>query len=129
MKKQIGFILLFVSIFNFAQENNSKVNVSFFDGIAVAGYVDDGGFFNFTGPNVNLVHRNTKIMLGMLPSIRIKEDRSETTKNSILTPTLGMGITVAYRKLALQIPFYYNAKTATENGKWKMGIGLGYRFK
>lgn len=129
MKKQIGFILLFVSIFNFAQENNSKVNVSFFDGIALAGYVDDGGFLNFTGPNVNLVHRNTKIMFGMLPSLRIKEDRSETTKNSILTPNLGMGITVAYRKLALQIPFYYNAKTATENGKWKMGIGLGYRFK
>ncbi len=129
MKKLIGFALIFASISNFAQENNSKVNVSFFDGIAVAGYVDKGGFLNFTGPNVNFVHHQTKIMFGMLPSLRIKEDKSATTKNSVLMPTLGMGVTVAYKKLALQIPLYYNAKTAAENGKWNVGIGLGYRFR
>ncbi|WDF48513.1 hypothetical protein PQ459_08540 [Chryseobacterium sp. KACC 21268] len=129
MKKLISFAVLFISILNFAQENNSKVNVSFFDGIAVAGYVDNGAFLNFTGPNVNFTHNQTKVMLGMLPSIRIKEDKSGTTKNSIVTPNLGMGITVAYKKLALQIPLYYNAKSTTENGKWKVGIGLGYRFK
>lgn len=129
MKKLISFAVLFISILNFAQENNSKVNVSFFDGIAVAGYVDNGAFLNFTGPNVNFTHNQTKVMLGMLPSIRIKEDKSGTTKNSIVTPNLGMGITVAYKKLALQIPLYYNGKSTTENGKWKVGIGLGYRFK
>ena len=129
MKKLIGSALLFISIFNFAQENNSKVNVSFFDGIAVAGYVDNGAFLNFTGPNFNFTHHDTKIMLGMLPSIRIKEDKSNSTKNSIITPNLGMGITVAYKKLALQIPLYYNAKTSAEDGKWKVGIGVGYRFR
>ncbi|MCD9853132.1 hypothetical protein LUD75_00320 [Epilithonimonas sp. JDS] len=129
MKKLIGFALLFISILNFAQEKDSKVNVSFFDGIAVAGYVDKGAFLNFTGPNVNFVHHQTKFMLGMLPSVRIKEDNSSTTKNSIVTPNLGMGITVAYKKLAIQIPLYYNAKTATADGKWKMGIGVGYRFR
>lgn len=113
----------------FAQENNSKVNVSFFDGIAVAGYVDEGGFLNFTGPNVNFIYNQTKLMFGMLPSVRIKEDKSSTTKNSIVMPTLGMGFTVAYKKLALQVPLYYNAKTATDDGKWKVGIGIGYRFK
>lgn len=120
---------IFLSALLFAQENNSKVNASFFDGIAVAGYVDNGAFLNFTGPNVNFVYNQTKIMFGMLPSVRIKEDKSSTTKNSILTPNLGIGITVAYKKLALQIPFYCNSKTSTVDGKWKMGIGIGYRFK
>jgi len=129
MKKLIGFALLFISIFNFAQENSSKVNVSFFDGIAVAGYVDNGAFLNFTGPSVSFVKNQSKVMFGMLPSIRIKEDRSNSTKNSIITPNLGMGITVAYKKLALQIPLYYNAKTSAEDGKWKVGIGVGYRFR
>lgn len=32
-------------------------------------------------------------------------------------------------KIALQIPVYYNTKTATENGTWKMGAGLSYSFK
>jgi hypothetical protein len=129
MKKLIGFTVIFISIINFAQETNSKVKVSFFDGIAVAGYVDKGAFINFTGPNINFVHNQTKLILGMLPSMRIKEDKSATTKNSIITPNLGIGITVAYDKLALQIPFYYNAKTSTADGKWKIGIGFGCRFR
>ena len=129
MKKLIGSTLLFISILNFAQDNESKVKLSFFEGIAVAGYVDHGAFVNFTGPSVSFVQNQTKVMFGMLPSIRIKEDRSSSTKNSIITPNLGMGITVAYKKLALQVPLYYNAKTSTDDGKWKVGIGVGYRFK
>lgn len=129
MKKLIGFALLFMSIFSFTQETDSDVKVSFFDGIAVAGYVDNGAFLNFTGPNISFTHQQTKIILGMLPSIRIKEDKSGSTKNSIVTPNLGLGITVACKKLALQIPLYYNAKTAADDGKWKVGIGIGYRFK
>ncbi|WP_449398943.1 hypothetical protein [Chryseobacterium wanjuense] len=31
---------------------------------------------------------------------------------------------MVYKKLALQIPLYYNTKTSTQNGTWKMGIGL-----
>lgn len=129
MKKLTGVVALFISMLNFAQENNSKVNASFFDGIVVAGYVDNGAFINFTGPNINFVHHQTKFILGMLPSLRIKEDKSPTTKNSIITPNLGMGITVAYKKLALQIPLYYNAKTTAADGKWKIGVGIGYRFR
>lgn len=129
MKKTLFIFGIFTFTLFFSQENDSKIKVSFFDGIAVAGYVDHGAFVNFTGPNVNFKHRNTKMMIGMLPSLRIKEDRSTGTKNSPIMPTLGVGFAVVYRKIVLQIPFYYNTKTSTDNGAWKMGIGLGYSFR
>ncbi|MCX8523074.1 hypothetical protein OF897_03955 [Chryseobacterium formosus] len=129
MKKILYGCGILISGLYFSQENDSKVRVSFFDGIAVTGYVDHGAFLNFTGPNVNFTHKSTKMMIGMLPSLRIKEDQSSGTKNSSIMPTLGVGFAVVYKKVALQIPFYYNTKTSMENGSWKMGIGLGYRFK
>lgn len=129
MKKILfGFGILTSTLF-FSQENDSKIKVSLFDGIAVAGYVDHGAFINFTGPNVNFKHKNTKLMIGMLPSLRIKEDQSTGTKNSPIMPTLGVGFAVVYNKIVVQIPFYYNTKTSADNGIWKMGIGLGYSFR
>lgn len=129
MKKILYGCGILISGLYFSQEKDSKVRVSFFDGIAVTGYVDQGAFLNFTGPNVNFNHKSTKMMIGMLPSLRIKEDQSSGTKNSTIMPTLGVGFAVVYKKVALQIPFYYNTKTSTDNGNWKMGVGLGYRFK
>lgn len=112
----------------FSQET-SKVKASFFDGIVVAGYVDHGAFINFTGPNVSFTQKNTRFVLGMLPSLKIKEDKSSSTKNSPIMPTLGAGLTMVYKKMAVQIPVYYNTKTSDQDGKWNIGIGLGYSFK
>ena len=105
-----------------------KINFGFFDGTIVAGYADQGGFLNFTGPNVSFTSGKSKILVGMLPSLRFKEDKS-AVKNAFVTPTLGMGITYSYKKIAVQVPFYYNAKTATVNGKWNVGIGIGLKLK
>ncbi|SDQ08260.1 hypothetical protein SAMN05421664_0383 [Chryseobacterium soldanellicola] len=129
MKKLLYIGGILISGVCFSQQTDSKIKASFFDGITVAGYVDHGAFINFTGPNVSVKHKDFKFILGMLPSLRIREDKSEGTKNSAITPNLGAGFTVAYKKIALQIPFYYNTKTSTQNGAWKMGIGLGYSFK
>lgn len=93
MLKTIGYLsILILSLQTnlFAQE--SKVNVSAFDGIIVAGYVDDGAFLNFLGPNINLTKGNSKFMLGMLPSLRFKED-TKTPKSAFVTPNLGVGLT------------------------------------
>ena len=129
MKKLFYGCGIFVSGLYFSQEKDSKLNVSFFDGIAVAGYVDHGAFLNFTGPKINFTHKNTKLMMGMLPSLRIKQDQSSGTKNSTIMPTLGVGFAVIYKKIVLQIPFYYNTKTSIDDGSWKPGIGIGYKFK
>jgi hypothetical protein len=120
---------LLISGFCFSQESAPKLKAAFFDGVAVAGYVDHGAFINFTGPNISMTYQNTKFILGMLPSLRIKEDKSESTKNSAVTPNLGVGLTFVYKKIALQVPVYYNTKTSSQNGSWKVGIGLGYSLK
>ncbi|GAA5101613.1 hypothetical protein GCM10023210_41620 [Chryseobacterium ginsengisoli] len=129
MKKLLYAGGILISGLCFSQETDSKIKASFFDGIAVAGYVDHGAFINFTGPNISYKNKDLKFILGMLPSLRIKEDKSEGTKNSAIMPNLGAGLTVVYKKIALQVPFYYNTKTSVQNGAWKMGIGLGYSFR
>lgn len=109
-----------------AQE--SKVQLSFYDGFVIGGYVDNGAYLNFTGPNINISHKNSKFVLGMLPSLRFKEDKG-TPKNAFVTPTLGVGFTYSYKMWAFQIPLYYNAKTATQNGLWHIGFGVGLRLE
>ena len=115
---------LFFSWIGWSQ--NSSVNLITFDGTFVIGYVNEGAFLNFAGPSISLQKNQSKVLVGMLPSLRFKND-SGVTKNSFITPSLGIGITYQYQKLAVQIPCYYQAKTNTENGLWHVGIGIGYR--
>lgn len=98
-----------------------------FSGVLVSGFVDNGAFLNFTGPNLSLSKGKSQLLVGMLPSLRIKQD-SGTTTNSVITPTLGFGITYCYQAFAFQIPCYYNPKTATKNGEWNIGVGVGIKL-
>ncbi|MGC4232715.1 MAG: hypothetical protein QM594_07025 [Niabella sp.] len=115
---------------NKAQLPVPKPTVSVWDGMVVAGYVNHGAYINFGGPGIKLVKKPCSILIGMLPSVRIKEDKvaAGAKKNSIVTPSLGAGISFAYKHLALQVPVYYNAKTSTDDGKWNVGIGAGFKF-
>lgn len=116
-------------LFCFTASMGQKKELSFkaWDGAVVAGYVDKGAFVNFTGPGVKWTRRPCSLLIGVLPSLKIKEDRS-VVKNSLLTPSLGAGVTFAVKNLVLQLPFYYVPKTASENGRWKAGLGLGYKL-
>lgn len=125
MKKIIFILLSIYSTLTFTQEK--KVKFAMYDGVFMGGYVDNGAFLNFTGPNINATFNNSKFMLSMLPSLRFKED-TETPKNAFITPNLGVGFTYSYKMWAIQIPFYYNAKTAIENGRWNIGLGIGLRL-
>ncbi len=94
-KKSILFITatvvsMLISILTIAQDR--ELNVALYDGFIVGGYVDEGAYLNFTGPNINLRNNNSKFVLGMLPSLRFKEDRG-IPKNAFVTPTLGGGLT------------------------------------
>lgn len=132
MKKIIIYLLLsfgFINITN-AQDTEKKIVTTVWDGAVIVGYVNDGGFINFGGPSIKIIKKPYSVGLGVLPSLRIKEDKviAGQPKNSILTPTLGAGITFAYKHLVVQTPIYYNNKTAKADGKWNLGIGLGYKF-
>lgn len=126
MKIKLTFFYTLIGVV-FAKSQESKVDFALFDGIAIVGYVDEGAFVNFTGPNVSISSNDSKFILGMLPSLRFKEDKN-TPKNSFITPNLGVGFTYSYKSLAVQIPMYYNPKTINNNGKWCVGIGIGMRL-
>lgn len=110
-----------------AQAQSNKIRIDAYDGIVAVGYIDNGGYLNFTGPNINATCGNSKFILGMLPSLRFKKDRG-IPKNSFATPTLGIGFTYSYKVWTIQLPLYYNNKTITQNGRWHAGIGLGLRL-
>jgi hypothetical protein len=108
---------------------NLNLTPTLFEGVVAVGYIDRGATINFTGPSIKLIHKPYMFMFGMLPSLKIKEDKTASgPKNTTLIPSLGFGATAVYHHLALQIPFLYNAKTATKNGEWNVGVGLGYKF-
>ncbi|MBO9620364.1 MAG: hypothetical protein J7539_15155 [Niabella sp.] len=129
-KKCNLFAIITALLFSKGMFAQSQTSASLWDGMVVAGYVDNGAFVNFGGPAVKWTHKPFCISLGMLPSLRIKEDKvaNNATKNAAVTPSLGAGISVSYKHLALQMPIYYNAKTAALNGKWHVGAGIGYKF-
>ncbi|WP_194774561.1 hypothetical protein [Pararhodonellum marinum] len=115
--------MFFLSFTSYCQEDG-KIKIRAYDGFIMTGYVDQGGFLNFTGPNANMTKGHSKYVLGMLPSLRFKQDNS-TPKNSFITPNLGIGFTYGYKIYAIQIPLYYNPKSATQDGRWHVGLGLG----
>ena len=125
MKLIVCTITFFLSFNLFSQKTG--VSTLIFSGTFIGGYVDNGAYLNFTGPGIKLQKGNSDLMIGVLPSLRFKEDKG-ITKNSFITPSLGLGITYTFKSLAIQIPFYYTSKTTIENGKWKMGIGIGLKI-
>jgi len=108
----------------------SQTKASLFEGIVVSGYVDHGAFINCTGPCIKFNKKPYSVLLGLLPSLRVKKDNvpDGAAQNSVITPNLGVGLTAAFHHIALQLPLYYNNKTALKDGKWNAGIGLGYKF-
>jgi hypothetical protein len=130
IRKKIMCSILSVLILNVLYAQNKSASVTVWDGMAIAGYVDHGGFVNFGGPTVKLIKKPWCFGFGILPTMRIKEDKvaAGAKKNSIVTPTAGFGFTVLYKHFVTQVPFYYNTKTATGDGKWNIGIGIGYKF-
>ncbi|MES2628681.1 MAG: hypothetical protein V4616_06895 [Bacteroidota bacterium] len=130
--RALPLLILAVSFSNLHAQQRPEVKneLSFaaYDGAVVAGYVDRGAFMNFTGPNISYLTSDFKLLMGMLPSLRFKEDHS-AVKNAFITPNLGVGITLFYRRIGIQLPMYYNAKTAVKNGRWLPGIGIGIRLK
>ncbi len=129
-KNVFGSLLLLIIVLNGKAQDAPKAKLVAWDGIIVAGYVNDGAFVNFGGPSIKLIKKPYSIGFGMLPSLRIKEDKvaAGATKNSTVLGALGFGLTTSYKHVVVQLPFYYNAKTAALNGKWNAGFGVGYKF-
>jgi hypothetical protein len=120
-------LLLILFTITFSVNAQQKPQAKIFNGIVVAGYVDNGAYLNFTGPNISWQKGQSKVLLGMLPSLRYKVDQG-TTVNARIYPALGAGLTYSYQRFVFQVPLYYNPKTASTNGNWQIGCGLGIKL-
>lgn len=120
--------IVFILICNICCAQYQRVEASIGKGIVVAGYVDNGAYINFTGPSLDFVFEKSNFIVGMLPSLRFKEDTG-ITKNSFITPNLGVGFTYSLPIIAIQLPFYYNPKSLTQDGKWFVGVGVGINIE
>jgi len=111
-------------------QSASGPKLSAWDGMIVAGYVGHGGYADFGGPSIKWSMKPCSIALGLFPAVRIKEDKvaEGAKKNSSIVPSTGFGITSSFKHLVIQVPVFYDAKTASANGKWNLGIGIGYKF-
>lgn len=126
--KSLLIIIIFLLQSNLLFSQKTMVSALISNGTIVVGYVDKGAFLNFTGPAVKLQKGSSDLMIGVLPSLRFKEDNG-STKNSLVTPSLGIGFTYNYNSFAIQLPLYYKTKTNTQNGSWQLGLGVGYKLK
>ena len=61
MKKYLIKLLFCITIPTFAQQD--KLNFMLWEGICVIGYVDNGLFLNFTGPNISTTYKNSKFII------------------------------------------------------------------
>lgn len=126
--KSILLVAMFLAISG-VKAQMKETKATWGEGVVVIGYVDDGAYVNFTGPAFRYSRKTFSLSAGLLPSLRLKEDKSESeTKNSLITPSLGFGLTGVYKHLAVQVPFFYNPRTASHDGKWNVGAGIGYKF-
>lgn len=123
-----GMVIFMLQKMALGQE--AKLKTSVFEGVLVGGYTDSGVYLNCTGPAVKYQAKSVSVMLGLLPTLKFKKEQTvgDAPKNSLMTPTLGFGITAVFRHFAIQLPAFYSPKTSTDDGKWKPGIGVGYRF-
>jgi hypothetical protein len=127
MRKKLFLFILVIPVFCFCQVSSPKLSIAPITGTIVAGYVDKGAYLNFTGPNLSFNKSGHTLLFGMLPSLRFKKDTG-ATKNSLVTPGLGFGLTYCFKAFAIQVPLYYNSKTSLKNGNWQFGIRLGFKI-
>ncbi len=113
-----------------APKDASKASFKAIGSVAVSyNPSSESAFLNFGGPGLKLEYGKFGIAFNMFPSLRYfhgdingKTDVYRTKAE--VTPILGAGLQLSYKKLALVLPMYY----LPTNNVWLMSAGLGYKF-
>lgn len=118
--------LVMFSFISFSQTTETKLEkkLSFeMSGQAAVSYAkyhkNDNLFFNMGGPTLKFAFNKINLGFSMYPSLRAEFQTSK------ITPILGTGFSVNYKKVVLLFPMYY----MPASNVWVTTIGLGYKFK
>jgi hypothetical protein len=77
-------------------------------------------FYNMGGPGVKITKDKWMLLINMLPSLRLYKDEPRP----LITPILGGGISIGYKRLMIGFPCYYLAPKS----EWVVSAGLGVIF-
>ncbi len=83
-------------------------------------YWNKNAFLNLGGPSLKFNYKKMGVMLSFFPSLRTSFETPVIT----LTPILGSGVCIYYKKLALTAPCYYIAN----KNIWVVSYGMAYVF-
>jgi hypothetical protein len=77
-------------------------------------------FYNMGGPGIKITKDKWMVGISMLPSLRYFKD----DPRPIITPILGGGVSIGYKRLMIGFPLYYIAAKA----QWIVSAGLGVKL-
>jgi hypothetical protein len=119
---------------SFAQETSKKetpkVTMKAVGSLAVSYHAgSESVFLNFGGPGLRLEYGKFGISYFMFPSLRyfhgnVDDNTNPYRTKSSVTPILGTGLQLSYKKIAVVLPMYY----LPNNNVWIMSVGLGYKL-
>jgi hypothetical protein len=124
---KIIFLYFFVSLCfftSYAQEKQQdKITIGFDGQIAVT---TNGTFhfLNIGGPAIRLNAKPIVISFNMFPSLSFYDNPARP----FITPTLGVGFQVIYKRLVISMPLYLVRDKNTTPEYWTFSAGLGYKF-
>jgi hypothetical protein len=124
---KVIFMYLFLSFFLFsgyAQEKKQEKITFGFDGQIAATTNGTFYFFNIGGPAIRLNIKPFIISFNMFPSLSFYDNPARP----FITPTLGVGVQIIYKKLIISMPLYLVRETNTTPEYWTFSAGFGYKF-
>jgi hypothetical protein len=77
-------------------------------------------FYNMGGPGVKFTKNNWMLGINMLPSLRFFKD----DPRPFITPMLGAGILIGYKRLMVGVPLYY----LSAKSEWIISAGVGVKL-
>ena len=114
-----AFSFLFLSVEQVSAQKKEVVSASI-TGAAIVSTDGKSVFFNMGGPGIKVAKKDWMASINLLPSLRFFEDNPRP----FVTPILGTGVCIGYKRFILAVPFYYLSAKA----EWIVTAGIGVKL-